>query len=263
MAKRSKKPANTPLIAKRLRAFRDCTTAYQKYYENYGGVRAVVIGSGGKGASSFNHATIQDFACDYQRQLKRVCPTPALWSRFHLTYLNTFDSEIEQNKFAHLMFKGAETNMELGLGALFISEKLWPVWGRGGFLVSIRDHAPTATGTKLAPVSGVKLLSGAQISAKAKMLAEKYSAAMLKDMAEGEVEQPAEVEVEDSVIVQESNDYEDDALVQAEGDLEPIDADELLYQPESSTCHWDTIPNEDDPFARNEQELEYAAVAGE
>jgi len=135
-SQKSKKPQ----FAKRKRAFDDVLEAYRSAKDANGGIGAMVIGAGGKGTMNPVRPTLTDMRCDVDKVINRCCSNKIARLRFRLAYIN-YDSPdpIEMGRYADKIIGEGKNNLEQGMGALFISKGIFPLYGKNGYFHTIRQ----------------------------------------------------------------------------------------------------------------------------
>ena len=131
-----------PMFAARKKAFDSVLKAYRSAEDNSGGIGAMLISAGGKGVMNPARPTLSDFRSDVDKVIDKCIPRKQemLRLRFKLAYIQ-FDSEssIDCEVFAEQVMGSMRHNLEQGMGALFISRGVFPLYGRGGYFRSIRQ----------------------------------------------------------------------------------------------------------------------------
>ena len=130
-----------PQFAKRKKAFDAVLEAYRSAGDT-GGIGAMVIGAGGKGVMNPIRPTLADFRADVDRVINKCISREQfeLRLRFKAAYI-LFDSvsSIDCEVFAEKIMGSMRHGLEQGIGALFISRGIYPMYGRGGYFTSIRQ----------------------------------------------------------------------------------------------------------------------------
>ena len=134
------KKKQKPLFGARKKAFDRVMECYRSAKDTNGGIGAMVIGAGGKGVMNPVRPTLTDFRCDCDRVFKHCLREESDKIRFRLAYLE-FDSEdsIEREIFADKVYGSGRHNLEQGMGARFMSQGLYPLYGKGAYFTTIRQ----------------------------------------------------------------------------------------------------------------------------
>jgi hypothetical protein len=129
-----------PQFAARKRAFDDVMAMYRQAQDVTGGMGALSISDGGKGATNPVRPTMTDFRCDCESIINHCVKNQDAVVRFRAVYIN-YDSEEQMDieRYADKVIGAGRHGLEQGIGALMITRGLYPLHGKGGYFTTIRQ----------------------------------------------------------------------------------------------------------------------------
>lgn len=127
-----------PQYRERKKAFDEVMDFYRSAHDS--GIGAASISGEGKGSSNPIKPSLTDFRVDVERVINRCVTAQDAVVRFRASYIN-YDSEyqIDIERYADKVIGAGRHGLEQGIGALFLKQGLYPLYGRGGYFNCIRQ----------------------------------------------------------------------------------------------------------------------------